>query len=87
MTGYVGLIRDITEQVEAQEKYRLFAETSSDLIMVLENETMAYVIPSVREVLGYGPEELTSLLAEQIGGTLELQKRPSPAFTIRFPLE
>jgi PAS domain S-box-containing protein len=29
---------------------------------------------------------LTSLLAEQIGGSLELQKRPSPSFTIRFAL-
>lgn len=57
----LAILRDVTEQVEVQEKYRLLAETSSDLIIVLENGTPTYVSPSAREILGYGPEELSSL--------------------------
>ena len=31
--------------------------------------------------------QLISILAKQVKGTLELEKRPSPKFTIRFPVE
>jgi len=61
-----GVFQDITEQVEAEEilreseeRFRLIAENSSDLICTHEADgTYRYVSPSSEQLLGYKPSEL-----------------------------
>jgi PAS domain S-box-containing protein len=54
---YLAVFRDITERLEAEEKYRLLAENTSDLIVVLENEQTVFISPSVESILGYTPQQ------------------------------
>lgn len=67
--GFIGTTNDITELKEAQQKlieseklYRLISTNSKDLISLyhtLEGEPhRSYISPSVREILGYEPEEI-----------------------------
>lgn len=61
-----GTINDITEKKiaeeklkESEEKYRLISENMSDLIMVQNPaEEFIYVSPSVKDILGFTPEEI-----------------------------
>lgn len=64
---YTGIIRDITERkeseealVQSEERFRLLAENTTDLVCLHEPESgrYLYVSPSVRRLLGYEPEEL-----------------------------
>ena len=67
-TGWVSIIRDITERqrVEdalrrSEETYRLVSERTSDLISIItfmEEPSYVYVSPSHRDVLGYDPQDL-----------------------------
>ncbi|MBN2281601.1 MAG: PAS domain S-box protein [Candidatus Marinimicrobia bacterium] len=66
--GMVGISTDIThrkqmeEQIKASEKkYKLIANNSSDLIVVIENFKLNYVSPSVEKILGYTVEEAMTL--------------------------
>jgi len=76
--GAVIAVRDITDQVEAEEearrseaRYRLVAEHSSDVVYVADPDgDFAWVSPSVETVLGWRPEDLIGtpvidLLAEE----------------------
>jgi diguanylate cyclase (GGDEF)-like protein/PAS domain S-box-containing protein len=60
----IGVAKDITEQIEASElmreserRYRLLAESISDVIFTSDREiNLNYVSPSVQPVLGLSPE-------------------------------
>ena len=62
-----GIVRDVTERIEAQEKlreseerFRLLAENAQDIVYrvrVKPEPKIEYVSPSVERILGYTPEE------------------------------
>ena len=64
--GIVINARDITDQVRLREElqrseeyFRSIIEAASDIVAVLDSEgTVRYASPSVREVIGYDPQEL-----------------------------
>jgi two-component system cell cycle sensor histidine kinase/response regulator CckA len=73
----VGTIRDITRDkvaqdalVEAEERYRVIAETASDAVISIdETSTILYANPATEAVFGYQPDEvigrsLTMLMPE-----------------------
>jgi len=72
LCGFRGVAVDISERKKmedalriSEDKYRGITERSSDCILVLNKEmSPTYVSPSVRQMLGYAPEEL-------VGKTLE----------------
>ncbi|MDD4127115.1 MAG: PAS domain S-box protein [Methanomicrobium sp.] len=65
--GFNYVMTDITEQCLAQqalyaseEKFRGVAERSSDIIMITDDRgRIIYIAPSVKEILGYEPDEIT----------------------------
>jgi len=69
MVGIYGVAKDISEQVnllkrltESEQKYRLLAEHSLDMIVVFSPDCIyQYVSPACKAMLGYEPEELIGL--------------------------
>ncbi len=52
-------ILDITDRILAEERFRLFAETSLDIVYQLDsNGILLYCSPSVKSILGYTPGEM-----------------------------
>jgi PAS domain S-box-containing protein len=60
----------------SEERYRLLAENTSDIIwtMSLDDMRFTYVSPSVEKVMGYGMQESLSLRMEQLLTPRSLQK-------------
>ncbi|WP_423141716.1 PAS domain S-box protein [Parablastomonas sp. CN1-191] len=66
VTGFVGVLRDLTDErrlfataIERERRYRLLADHASDIIAVYDaNASIRYLSPSVREILGYDPDQL-----------------------------
>ncbi len=66
VTRYIGTARDVTEDLEKQERiveserrYRLLAENMSDIIWATDADLgMSFISSSVERLLGYKPDEL-----------------------------
>ncbi|HJQ93593.1 MAG TPA: PAS domain-containing protein, partial [Candidatus Thermoplasmatota archaeon] len=55
----VGLARDVTSRVRAEERYRLVSEHGSDLVQQFDTKGICtYASPAARNLLGYEPAEL-----------------------------
>ena len=64
--GDVPEYRDSVAATECAQRYRLLLENSSDAVWTMTLDgTFTYVSPSVQRVLGYPPEELTSVFRLQ----------------------
>jgi len=75
LTGIHGISRDITDKKlveralqESEEKYKLLAENSADVIykLNLENEQCTYASPAVEAMFGYTVKESLSLKAQDM---------------------
>lgn len=62
---------------ESEQKYRLIAENTDDVILLMDDRLqVSYVSPSVEKLLGYTPEEFCSLpLSERVLPPLETALR------------
>ena len=65
-TFSVVTYRDVTRRLEgerrlaeSEERYRLLAENSSDVVMVIQSGRVQWVSPSLSEALGWAPDEWT----------------------------
>ncbi|MFB6297408.1 MAG: histidine kinase N-terminal 7TM domain-containing protein [Salinirussus sp.] len=59
VTGRVLAVRDVTDRIRLERRFRTLIEASSDIVFVLDDEgDIEYASPSVERILGYDPAEL-----------------------------
>jgi PAS domain S-box-containing protein len=65
--AYLSTIaRDISEVKESEAKYRLIADSTTDIIWAMDMDwNLVYVSPSVEKLLGYTPEEYCAMPIEE----------------------
>jgi PAS domain S-box-containing protein len=65
--AYISTIaRDISELKESEAKYRLIADSTTDLIWAMDIEwNLIYVSPSVEKLFGYTPEEYCAMAIDK----------------------
>jgi PAS domain S-box-containing protein len=62
--GIVGVLEDITQQRKVERRFSALVQHSSDIIGIVDSEgVIRYASPSVQDVLGYSPEQITALPA------------------------
>jgi PAS domain S-box-containing protein len=74
LEGSYLIFRDISKRIEAmrdlkaqEEMYRLLAENSSDVVVQSKDKgKLTYVSPSVKDLLGYEPQELIGIQGEEM---------------------
>jgi two-component system, cell cycle sensor histidine kinase and response regulator CckA len=74
ITGYIGTVTDITDRKQTEDalrasesRYRLITENAHDLICLIDQDgCFAYLSPSFRRVLGYGPADLIGTRASDL---------------------
>jgi len=77
-TGFRGITSDVTERSvmiqalrESEERFRLIAERSSDLIILLDNNLCAtYISPSILTITGYTSQEMVGKSSDYAGSLL-----------------
>jgi PAS domain S-box-containing protein/putative nucleotidyltransferase with HDIG domain len=57
-TGYHGIIRDVTDQKQAQELYSKLTQSSQAGVYVVQNGIFQFVNPHIEEYSGYSKNEL-----------------------------
>ncbi len=77
VTGRLVVVRDVTDRIRLEQRFRRLIEASSDIVLVLdETGEIDYASPSVERVLGYDPDALAGgtsfedLIVED-GGTVD----------------
>ncbi|MFB6229269.1 MAG: histidine kinase N-terminal 7TM domain-containing protein [Halobacteriales archaeon] len=60
VAGRLLVVRDVTDRIRIERRFRTLIEASSDMVFVLdETGRINYASPSVERVLGYDPDDLT----------------------------
>ncbi|MGH3088480.1 MAG: PAS domain S-box protein [Rubrobacteraceae bacterium] len=87
--------RDVTERVEAENRFRALVENTTDLITLAEpDNTIRYISPASKTILGYDPEELIGTSVADVlhpdelevaaRGVMEINETPGPTEPRRF---
>jgi len=58
LIGLAGVIRDITDKKEIEERFRSLVENANDGIYILTDDGFEYVNPKLEEIIGYPFDEL-----------------------------